>query len=953
MDKKRIRKFGDKFIQEFFTIKNDKSTTKNIQSYFYNGFVIPNNFETILEKIKPIPGYKKIVMISGHPRTGKTWMAVGAIAKLLDMENIDKSGWWTSGLDSLKLRKGKNEYLNTTLEKIGHELSQIRDKGKLRIIFLDELLGTNKPFPFKRRGIKKYFVWDENNPILRNLPENSSLVITGRSLHFFLLETIIQGINVSRYRKIERKRNSVILENIKWGIFRSVDNYELTGSFDEEKLLEVTNNIKKYHPFKEESTWLTASAPLLAFNEDLNENDYDNAAITLFGEDMDALVERIHDLNIEASGYKTRPNWINKCLETLETAYIISIAPGLLYLGEIAYDSLGISKGMVKKIADAMYYSDNKFRSGRLPNEFYMRAMDINLNEKLSLSTKTYYNFLLRSTATANKTLVQHPGLGLILRGFIERSLHRCTNWTIDDLLDKKEIKKLIALYLADKKNKEASEDFLIRFELHNHWDSDYDINEQSLSEKKAGIAAAIGWALGELISVDEHKKPIFKRVMIWYENFLFHLFYIYIVYKHEKLIDSRKLDEEWDIIASFYSTFLQWGLKNEEVFMSTKIISQLAEIAINFNKWFQKRKDQIERHIILDNLSRISGNNTNFETIDIEKIIGNYLSNREFIEQIESKLSNILEDELIWAFLEHKEKLSFPYLSIPKIKSFMKFFTEKQSLNKNHFMETNKQTFRFVNRFFSLSWHNEWMQSEANLKNEYYDRLKDLRQWMDKNKKESLKIINGNPYMLYDNLQYHWCHFVAQRSTWMRDWCFHEDPVRYEIEWYDTEFSLIARGSNQKIDHNYFSDIVKTILESNYKNYSDEDRSFKLIRNVFMLVGLRMSKIDNKKAECILEIFDDYFSSNKRNRNAILISYLLQPIFEFARQGFFEASSRTLPNKFREWCLSKLGTNAVSEINKSWGKYWKEIDRLTSPLDLMPDLKDGWRQIFPMEIQD
>src|SRR5207249_1323714 len=93
-------------------------------------------------------------------------------------------------------------------------------------------------------------------------------------------------------------------------------------------------------------------------------------------------------------------------------------------------------------------------------------------------------------------------------------------------------------------------------------------------------------------------------------------------------------------------------------------------------------------------------------------------------------------------------------------------------------------------------------------------------------------RLIQSSPWLLDDNLQYHWCHLIAQWAVWTRDWCFTEDPILFERD-------RAPLGCQLSENNAAIEKILNNIVAS-CSTISSNNR----LRNAVFLLGTRSSRI-------------------------------------------------------------------------------------------------------------
>src|SRR5262249_7152479 len=148
-------------------------------------------------------------------------------------------------------------------------------------------------------------------------------------------------------------------------------------------------------------------------------------------------------------------------------------------------------------------------------------------------------------------------------------------------------------------------------------------------------------------------------------------------------------------------------------------------------------------------------------------------------------------------------------------------------------------------------------------------------QRWIDVFEKVALESIDRNPQLLDDNLRYHWCHFLTQRSLWMRDWCLQEDPLAFE-----RRPRGISAGGPVVAHNDRFLCIVEKVVGGDSSNCSPGRA-----RALFLMLGTRRERLDHGRLMAVLGQFEKWRSEDAGERT----EHLLHGIFELSRQGFLE----------------------------------------------------------------
>ncbi len=941
--------FSFEFLHAFF----GKLGAEDFITFFSKSFSPPTNFYDLRELITPQIDNKKMVLIDGHPRTGKTWLAISLISNLI-YENKDIS-YWTSGKDSQNIDHGQYYPLLSALSKVSEQITTFLSnkpfKDNSRFIFLlDDIFGTNTPRPFGcdffDDKIKEFLFFDKKNKLLDLLPNNSTLVITSRSLFVFLIQQLFEIEYRPKCIPISAESKTIYEFNrIRWGIFRKYEDFQVEVSFSKPNIEDLINKNLENHPLKnrKNKTYLYLNAPIVAFAERYKRNITSSheeleairkiknaASFVFFQEDLDSLfsvtfgIDRYYPLD-------KRNIRINEATRNLRRAYLTAISPAFIFLGGEAYNILGFDKGFCDDIIEAMYYSDKKIKSTRVPNEFYMYALNRHLEGKVE-SVLILVEEFVSSIKDEKK---QCTTIGVFLRSIIERALHKKIPGNLSELFVLPIFKKLCEQYrrIYKKNNNESDEDYLIIYEIMNAWENNYepilDFHPKELNipvlQLTPGLISTFAW----LLTISKVHKGN-NEITEWFDDTL------------RQVYSSNKTARiKFDLITAIYSTFLQWILKNtdaDEKIFSINSVKNMAKIAYEFEVYFSL----------------------------------NELENQESYFSLKESLITIIEDELIWAIVNHDNN-TLRYIDLKDVSEIDNFIN---SLTNYNTPDSKKEQIIFTNRFFSLVWHNDWM--DEDIENKSVDKIlsDNARKWIDNTFQAVLNLIKSDSELIDINLRYHWNHFITQRSTWMRDWCFEEDPVLFEYE-----SNQIAEGSENKIHLIYFISIVNQLLQDiliNMKCDDSSSQSSDRLKYLMIFIGPRSNvkmeindeyfikyRIQEDKKDIIrttyIEITEQWDELKNKLDQIITdaikfdkqeyIEAILIGIFELSRQGLLEQYSERTSLRFRKWCgttLKLIKEKDEDIFKRSWEHYYKELTFFSYHLDLLPDRENGWETIIP-----
>lgn len=891
---------NDRFITDFYCADENYDNYQESLDHFLNAFVHPKEFDALRESILPERDTKKIVLVDGHPRSGKTWSVAYAVRDIIAKSDWQLEDYWSSGVDSLKVFPNSGCPL---LEGCRNTLAQLGGKKKKKLILLDDFLGTNTlrrvPAQSEVAECARLFEWTSTNPIVSAMEESSTLVITGRSL-FFTLSELFLGLDIRPDGpSYEIKKDGIRVLLFRSGLFRTLGTNDLFGSFGPAQFAEVVSKNLQFHPLSSDRDWLLRDAPILAMGaKDITSKEETTAARVIFGDDLDTLAELIENRERDLSKF-SKEALEDTELTHLDLLYAVCIAPGLLFVGPNAYASLGLGEKRARDILSDLYLfeSSEEFRSGRLPNEFYMRAVDIHLDVSLPVTSRAYRRIMLRNKG-------KFTDMRLAIRGLIERGLEKEEAKKPNDIRNALESGD----WLTDiKEYQEDSFDPLLHIELEG---AKLNYSEHlSLTDYKRqfqpGLLAAIGWVLYKFFSSGPGERlTVQKKVFDWLKDRFGNLL--------TEIAEDIGLDSEtseqfslkWHEAVAIYSTVLQWtiemGARQKSVGRSINDLSKVAE--------------------------------TNLPSSDL----------RVLLEHI------ILIDELIWGCLEKGYALS--HMNVDALLRAVFKSPELQP-----FTEELRPRL-IVNFVFSASWHNSWLNEALRLEELTENYKKDhtrfmeviewvkLRElaanWMEHAWPQARDLAKRNPNLILDNLQYHWYHFITQYAQWMRNWCFEDNPIAFE-----NERSQVARGSERPEDNNNLLELLSIVL-------ADPDVSADHFRNCVFMICTRSPSLSDGQVDDMIALFErrlEVAESSQKNKE---VTCFWSAIFELSRQGFLDdpvagVETARCSESLRNWCRTKA--EALSEYREqSWRHYYEELCNFSHELDLLPKRIGGWDDIKP-----
>ncbi|HEX3149131.1 MAG TPA: hypothetical protein VHR66_13740 [Gemmataceae bacterium] len=933
------------FLGDFFTADSRYSGGERQLRYFTSVYVstpgdarLANIIATLAAKSGP-----KVVLVDGHPRSGKTFLTAAAISKWIhsDPVRFAKKCWWTAGIDCRKVyddpdADGPVDDVPTLANKIAAALEAHPHRADLQVVLLDDILGTNvlRPLGDSPDRLLPYFQFEdrEANPWLRHLSDDCVLVITSRSLFFFVLESLL-GSDV---RGLATKQP---VHCLRWGMFRPRDLSKVPPwGFDSATLEEINLRTWKEHPLLDQPNLFTQrqrnslviqSSPMTAFTQTqgrLTPLQKTAAAYVLFGEDLCTLADQVDRLSEGRQSGWPGP-WHPDAGRKLRHAYAVAIAPGLVFLGDGAYTAIGLSQAESKSLAVSLYYTDDDLDLGRLPNEYYMVA----LNDHFGRSRRTeenvagatsetytasvvraYKNILLPNGESHSDKSVKSLRLavGLVLRGLIERARYSGTKPHWDELRGLPEFQNLLQWF------HDATPDgcLLLTFEEKGEC---IDTREQY----KPGLAAAISWALYKLDWKDRPQVGV--SASAWFLQQVERFAHAGVA---DTPNDGRDWQMGWSSFSAFYSSFLQWAIQ-----------------------------------------AAASGDDTSHE------LLRRIVDTSQFTPEARADIEVILRDEFSWALLEE-------CYSVIDVGGANLGILNDPMPDPTASMTTADVVAR-VNLYFTLAWHNRWLDGyvggagrpEADAgpppshhhqvgaarrlaKDKWLEWANRAHQWQVRYHVWVTRMVREKPYLLDFNLEYHWRHFVTQKAQWMRDWSYQEDPLAYEQSW-----SEIAEGSPKPTHNEYLADIADILIghpllvpDDSVQPVNEGRAYYRRIRNILFLVATRAGWFP-RLAPFLRNLGEkfppgDGVTDTEREVN----KYVLEAVFELHRQGMFEPirlrrGRSEEGESLLEWCRNRLAEThkrAQADLEAAWQNYLDTLQKVTHDLDLLPPL-NGWRQVL------
>jgi hypothetical protein len=534
-------KITEQFLREFYNSSNP-SDDLDI-NFFKSTNLLPPRFEEIYQKFKPIEGKIKIILIDGHPRTGKTWLALNLISKYI-IESNSKDSIWHSGVDSCKIYENCKETIFDGFQEAYKEFCKPENKSK-KVFFLDDFFGTYYFRPLGvslrlRNRLKKYLNYTKN-PIIDSLPLGSTLLITSRSLYTYILYRTV-GVTIP-YKEVNVSKNRLFIP-IKWGVFQTMDTTEVAGSFDLSTIDSIWDKIGCYLKRTEYVLRdFALHAPIIRFSkhfpEKKNEKLDNEISRVFFGEDIDTL--KNHIIELKKMGDEQPMFFDNKAnkdlYDHLIKLYFLIISPSLFFYNEKLFESLEIKENEILSFSQSLYYSIDEINSSRFPSIFYFIAVSEHINNSLDFAL-----FIVEELFSNG----EYP-ISTILRGFAERALSEKTDWRIHEDLEV----KLMNSRLKEEFEQALKEDNILRMEFHKKPDVDIEFPKKP----KPIFFSYTSWCMNRLLIKDEH----YPEISWNYRKKFIEYFISYLLQRHENKQKTSNL------LAGF-STFLQWTLKNNQI---------------------------------------------------------------------------------------------------------------------------------------------------------------------------------------------------------------------------------------------------------------------------------------------------------------------------------------------------------------------------------------------------
>lgn len=532
-----------KFNKDQVSFLKEFNFDENID-FIIDTYVKTPKIESLYNIVKPEPNKKKVVLIDGHPRTGKTWLAQALVCKRIDELKTNKT-IWHSGIDSIKIFKnlGTDETIFNGFKKLQEEFSTNSDIQKKDFFLIDDFFGTNRLRPFgtdicEKEKIEPFLKLNDNpnnHPIIKLLPKSCTLIFTSRSLFVYLLYTTYSV-------KLPLNRisfNSGEFIPIKWGVFQTLDKEKIAGSFNIHAIDTIYNKISSFQ-LNSDFNFITLvkHSPIISFSTIYNNDDEsleEEVGELLFGEDIDTLKRMI----IEVQSLTSSRNEYSNLYYKLIRLYFLIISPNLFFNNRKLF--LTFTNGEeTDSLSHALYYSEEELKSTRIPSIYYFKAVNRHLENNLEFALQ-----ILEELSKQNKIEAIH----ILFRGFAEKALSNSSTWELHSQLVKhirgsSELTNLFNKALNDK---------ILQIEFHADETKDIKIN---FPRKPNPIFFSYSsWCINELLRNDVHYEYIQK---IYRSKYL-----SYFIKEVNKAGKNTVISDK--LLAGF-STFLQWNLKNRQL---------------------------------------------------------------------------------------------------------------------------------------------------------------------------------------------------------------------------------------------------------------------------------------------------------------------------------------------------------------------------------------------------
>lgn len=867
------------FLENFFRANGNHRGWERSYSYFREYFVdLESNF---LEKLRndirmPLTG-KKVVVVDGHPRAGKTWCTLRAISMLIEKHELDADACWTAGMDSLSLFTNRHNNLLSACENV---TDSILSHPECNMFLLDDFVGTNKPRNFIDNvdplKVMPFFQWDSNNPWIQSLPDRSVLVITSRALFLTLLDICIGATT-----RTDQCESGLEFKHTRRGLFWHTG-FGLSG-FSDYGLEELIWNSENYHPQSHSKTSLLCSMPLIALaklqrRRRLDREEARIAARVLFGEDLQTLVEYFYRCSTEDKQHDLAPPLVNSEVKRkLSACYISCVAPAFAFLGPAAYLALGLNESEVSEILEAVSFVETpaSFRAGRLNNELYLVGLHDHLDSYLHCALDAFCT-VVNSHPKINDNDIR---IELGLRGFIEHALIKGPA-QLASILRHKSFSHIFSAYMEDNPH------IIIRLETATVSTlPKYAVNHDE--ECRPGIIASLTWIIRRFFSgEDPSQKAVRTAGLRW--------IFSYFSHKATNLVNPRQdLEDLWYKLCTAYSTALQWSLD-----------------------------DSVDK-----------------EVIECVTLLRGKLESAAVSDSLHNVVKLIYFDEVIWASLEqgYTHNLSNAVKELEEVLSRAKL--RASTCTEEHLSFA-------LNLYFTLAWHNGWRQSQNDNRDDCYQHLRDIvKAWFNEWTDKAITQITHQPEVLKPNLQYHWMHFVTQRSCWLRERVFpsSEDDL-------STDFTRVTRGSE---GHLHLDTSKLNNCGQDYDNNEMIARIFKIIidrkdlepallRNAIFMAGSRVTFMTESNRNSLRQAVNALLTKcDDEKKTTILCA-----VFELVRQGMVEPDSAYYSSELLYWIEHTLQRYS-SNLQNAWTQYYKELDQLVCKLDPKPHDQKGWEDVI------
>jgi hypothetical protein len=520
---------GKAFLRDFFSPVREGQGSDPVAvdpvAYFEETFVAPADLPMAIQAIGCQPSQTRLIVIDGHPRIGKTWFAIAAIARVLDEQPSLLA--WDGGVDSRKLfpAVGPSQSVYDAISKV----EQTVHSSAARLILLDDLFGTVtlRELASDERGLNRlgaFFDVDggHEESLRHRLPEGTTVIITGRAVLLTAAEIVLG----------RRIRSSTALR-LSRGLFRRQDG-SIGGSFEGPELDDILRRNAKFVAQGHRLPEMTALAPTApaSFASD------PRVPRVLFRPEFDALASVVNYWSWAARQMGGGDHTAR--LSAISRAYVLELAAGLVFLGPTGYRALGVGD-VAGALSQDLYVMHERGLGefGRVANEVYVAALRHHFRSADNVET----------AVRAIRRVVDADKLGIAARGLLELTLSQIDIGLAvageigldDEMHDLRDIPQELIDLIRD------CPDPLLQLELTGH----LPLPLRAEVVRNPGFCSAVGWAV---VKLPAFSFAAAEGVICWVLDELRTAF----------LQWAELPPSEADALLASYSTLLHWAVVME-----------------------------------------------------------------------------------------------------------------------------------------------------------------------------------------------------------------------------------------------------------------------------------------------------------------------------------------------------------------------------------------------------